>query len=69
MIATTGLPGWMVPSRVAAALRGMAQADDECARASEATPLRIAHADIVTFRPPAFLTHDYDPTHRPRTRR
>jgi hypothetical protein len=26
---------------------------------------RIRHEDIVSFLPPAFLTMDYDPTHRP----
>jgi len=63
------LPPWMTAEQRAAALAGVARADEDCAAAAEAPPVRIAHDDIVSFRPPAFLTMDYDPTHRPRTRR
>lgn len=60
-------PAWMTPEQAIAYEAGAERANAVAVLVQH--PSRIDHDRIVSFAVPAFLTNDYDPTHRPGARR
>ncbi len=61
-------PTWMTDAQADAWRRGVERAERDARATHAATDQRIAHGDVVSYVAPAFLTVDYDPTHRGRVR-
>jgi hypothetical protein len=61
-------PAWMSAEQAEAFARGTRHAEAAASAATAKIDGRIALDDVVSFRPPSFLTVDYDPTYRPAVR-
>ena len=61
-------PAWMSAEQAAAFAAGVQHAAAAGVVPSAKVDARIALDDVVSFRRPAFLTVDYDPTYRPAVR-
>lgn len=61
-------PQWMNSAQAEAHQRGVTTAVEAANIAAATGDHRIRLEDVVTFKPPAFLTSDYDPTYRPAVR-